>query len=286
MTPGEPMSRHPERGMTWTLALACLLALPLAAAELKPETVAAFDRYVAATEQRIQRELEGGPFLFVDELPEPQRQEQQARLKQGEVLIRKLETSDGGKKLEAPDALVHHWVGLVFIPGATLDRTLAFVQDYDHHQQHYAPEVVRSRLLERQGDHFRIFYRLRKKKVITVVLNTEYDARFVRDSPTRAHSASYSTRIAEVENAGEPGEREKPIGHDGGFMWRLDTWWRFEERDGGVYVQCEAVSLTRDVPTGLGWLIKPFITGIPKESLQFTLGKTREGAHRQASGLR
>jgi hypothetical protein len=49
-----------------------------------------------------------------------------------------------------------------------------------------------------------------------------------------------------------------------------------EERDGGVYVQNEAVTLTRDIPTGLGWLIEPFVTGIPQETLKLTLEATRK----------
>ena len=87
-----------------------------------------------------------------------------------------------------------------------------------------------------------------------------------------------ATRIAEVADADQPGEHEKPIGQDGGFLWRLNSYWRFEEKDNGVYVEVESISLTRDIPTGLGWLIKPFITGIPRESLLMTLGSMRTAA--------
>src|SRR5205807_8610257 len=93
-----------------------------------------------------------------------------------------------------------------------------------------------------------------------------------------AYSRSVSTRIAEVVDPGQPGEREKPVGHDGGFLWRLNSYWRFVERDGGVFVECESISLTRDIPTGLGWMIGPFVTSIPKESLEHTLGSTRSAA--------
>jgi hypothetical protein len=82
-------------------------------------------------------------------------------------------------------------------------------------------------------------------------------------------------RIAEVENPGKSDEREKPPGDDGGYLWRMETWWRMEERDGGVYVQSEVASLTRDIPTGLGWLVGPFVTSIPRETLVFTLEATR-----------
>jgi hypothetical protein len=79
-----------------------------------------------------------------------------------------------------------------------------------------------------------------------------------------------------VENPGKSDEREKTPGDDGGFLWRMETWWRMEERDGGVYVQSEVVSLTRDIPIVLSWMIKPFVTSIPKETLTATLEATRK----------
>jgi len=85
-----------------------------------------------------------------------------------------------------------------------------------------------------------------------------------------------AVRIAQVENAGKSDEREKTPGDDDGFLWRMETWWRMIEGDGGVYVQSEVVSLTRDIPAGLAWLIGPFVTSIPKESLAFTLEATRK----------
>jgi hypothetical protein len=141
---------------------------------------------------------------------------------------------------------------------------------------YYAPDVERSKIESRAGDHFRIFLRFRRHKVITVVLNTEHDVDYFHDAPGRAHSRSSAVRIAEVENAGKSDEREKTPGDDGGYLWRMETWWRMEERDGGVYVQSEVASLTRDIPTGFGWMIGPFVTGIPKETLTFTLEATRK----------
>ena len=135
--------------------------------------------------------------------------------------------------------------------------------------------MERSKIESREGEHFRVFLRFRRRKVISVVLNTEHDVHYYRDTPGRAHSRSSAVRIAEVENPGSSDEREKQPGEDGGYLWRMETWWRMEERDGGVYVQSEVASLTRDIPTGLGWLIGPFVTSIPKETLLFTLESTR-----------
>jgi hypothetical protein len=246
-------------------------------AELRPKTVEAFDRYVQLTEARINGEVtQTDKFLYVDGLPPDRRSQVLAALKRGEIFMARLETLDtSGHKIEAPEAIIHHWLGAVFVPGANLQQTITLVQDYNRHQEIYKPEVVRSRLLTHQGNDFTIYYRLRKKKVITVTLNTNHDVHYFPVDSTRWYSRSYSTRIAEVANADTPNEHEKPIGHDSGFLWRINSYWKFEEKEGGVYIECESISLTRDIPTGLGWLIKPFVTSIPRESLEMTMGSTR-----------
>jgi hypothetical protein len=245
--------------------------------ELTPKTVGAFDRYVRLTEARINGEVsQTDKFLYVDGLPPARLAEVLAALKRGEVFMERLQTLDAsGQKIEAPNAIIHHWLGTVFVPGANLRETIALVQGYNRHQDIYKPEVVRSRLLTHQGNDFTIYYRLRKKKVITVTLNTNHDVHYFPLDSTRWYSRSYSTRIAEVADADTPNEREKPVGHDDGFLWRINSYWKFEEKDAGMYIECESISLTRDIPTGLGWLIKPFVTSIPKESLEMTMGSTR-----------
>jgi hypothetical protein len=265
--------------------LAILLALQLPGAQtggvtnvgLKPETAQAFDRYVQLTEARIKSEVsQTEKFLYVDGLDEPRRSQVLAALKRGEIFMERLQTlGPAGQNIEAPNAIIHHWLGAVFVAGANLRETITLMQDYNHHQDIYRPEVVRSRLLSRQGNDFKIYYRLRKKKIITVTLNTNHDVHYFPVDSTHWYSRSYSTRIAEVANADTPNEHEKPIGHDGGFLWRINSYWKFEEKDGGVYIECESISLTRDIPTGLGWLIRPFVTSIPKESLEMTMGSTR-----------
>jgi hypothetical protein len=247
-----------------------------APAKLHSETVAAFDRYVHLTEERNEAGLKlGSALLWIDSLSAAQRTEDYAALKRGEVQIEQLSTLDLGKPISCPGGMIHHWVGVVFIPGAKLDDVLAILEDYDHQSTYYSPDVERSKIESRDGDHFRVFLRFRRHKVITVVLNTEHDVHYFHDAPGRAHSRSSAVRIAEVENPGARAEREKQPGDDGGFLWRMETWWRMEQRDGGVYVQSEAASLTRDIPTGLGWLVGPFVTSIPKETLLFTLEATR-----------
>jgi hypothetical protein len=248
------------------------------AEQLKSETVAAFNHYVELSEQQMASK----PFLSVDGLSPHEREAALDQLKRGEVITERLQTLEQGKTVPIPGGLVHHWIGTVFIPDVSLAQTLTFLEDYDNQSKFYAPEVQRSKLISRNGDDFKIFLRLRKTKVVTVILNTEYDVHYVLLDAERASSTSRSTRIAEVKNAGKPNESEKPVGDDSGFLWRLNSYWRFLQRDGGVYVQLEAISLTRDIPTGLGWLIGPFVTSIPKESLVFTLTQTREALERSS----
>jgi hypothetical protein len=246
-------------------------------ADLEPKTLEAFNRYIQVTEARIDKEVtRPGAFLYIEGLPEPKRSETLASIHKGDIYMDRLQTQDAsGSDIDAPDGLIHHWIGAVFIPEATLRQVLDLVEDYDHHQDVYKPEVVRSRSIRHEGNDYQIYYRLRKKKVITVTLNTNHDVRYFPMDATHCRSRSIATRIAEVADADHPGEHEKPIGHDGGFLWRINSYWRFEEKDGGVYVEVESISLTRDIPTGLGWLIRPFVTSIPRESLLMTLGSTR-----------
>jgi hypothetical protein len=257
------------------------LSVPLPAAEpapqLEPATREAFEKYVRLTDERNTAELiRGTDLLWIDELRNEQRSEAYAALRSGQVKVNKLETTENGRAFPCPGGLIHHWVAVIFIPGVTLEDVLSIVQDYDHHAIYYAPDVERSRILERDGDHFRVFLRFRRHKVITVVLDTEHDVHYFRDAPERAHSRSSATRIAEVENLGKSNEREKTPGDDGGYLWGMETWWRMLERDGGVYVQSEVASLTRDIPAGLGWLVGPFVNSIPRETLTFTLDATRK----------
>jgi hypothetical protein len=259
------------------LVMACL---PLEAAprvELRPATNAAYDRYVALTDQRNNGELKTGQhLLWIDSLTEADRAKGYAELKQGQIKMNKLDTRDGGAEIAVPDGMVHHWVGLAFIPGAHVDDVLGILEDYNRQSIYYAPDVVESRIESRDGDHFRVLLRFRRHKVVTVVLDTVHDVRYFRDSPTLAHSRSSTVRISQVDNAGKKDERDRPPGNDDGFLWRMDTWWRVVERDGGCYVQSEVVSLTRDIPTGVAWLVRPFVTSIPEESLAFTMEATRK----------
>ena len=232
------------------------------AADLKPATVAAFDRYIQQTEQRLNQRK---TFLWADESPERRR-----RVHSGEVVV---EPSGAKPLLEVTDGLIHDWVGAVFVPGVNLATTIGHVEDYDHSRTHHR-EVMESHVISRHGNDFLVSMRLVKKKVITVVLDSEHDVRYFPIDATHYRSQSRTVKIAEVDNPGKRDEKELPPGTGHGFLWKLYTYWRFQERDGGTWIECEAISLTRDIPTGLGWLIEPIIRSLPRESLENTLRET------------
>jgi len=239
-------------------------------------TVKEFRDYVSKVEAGNKEALSKGAFLWIDELPEPEKTRAYEKLKHGGVEMRRLGKADEEGARKIPGGMIHDWEGMVFIPGVKLDRVLGVLQDYDKHSQYYAPDVEKAKIESREGDHFRVYMRFRRKKIVTVVLNTEQDVTYFRDSAIREHSRSSAVRIREVANPGTKEEKEKSPEEENGFLWQMETWWRMEERDGGVYVQNEAVTLTRDIPAGLGWLIGPYVTSIPKETLEFTMNATRE----------
>jgi hypothetical protein len=263
------------RKLTLLLCLLAVATAVIAAADLTPATSAAFDRYARLTEQRINAEVGGtGAFLWIDSLPK-HRTEVLPGLKQGGVIIERLRTQEGSKDIPVPDGLIHHWVGTVFVPNVGVKDAVALMQDYDRHSNYFAPAIARSKLLEHTGNQFRVALRFHVKKIITVTMDTDNEAEFFHPAPDRAHSRIRSMRVSEVIDAGTPQEKTKAKGEENGFMWNLNTYWRFLERDGGTFIQCESITLTRDVPFALAWIIRPIVTQMPKESLTFTLAKAR-----------
>ncbi len=265
--------------LTGSAAIGCLAlagAATAAAVELKPETVLAFDRYVQLTEERMRAEVDGeAPFLRIDRLDPAERGEVLARLRAGEVVVERLRTRAGGDEVDIPSGMVHHWIGTVLIPGVGLDRTIAMVQDYDRYPAIYAPDVRASAIRERDGNRFRVYLRLYTKRILTWVADTEHSVEYVPVGDTRMHVPSRSTRILEIENPDTPRERTKPEGNDRGFAWRLNNYCSFEERDEGTLMQCESITLTRGIPFLVGVVMRPFVTGVPREKLTATLEAAR-----------
>jgi opacity protein-like surface antigen len=271
------------------LALAAVSLSPAApasdmvSADLRPPTVAAWDDYVRVVEARVETELQTAkPFLVLERLPQAERQKAAASLAAGSVFITRVPGPNlKGPASDIPGGLVHHWLGVVQVPGVRVDDVLAFVQRYDDSPR-YFQDVIASKLGSRDGDVFEVDLKLRREKSVlgyrvSKVYNTTHRVVYRRLDPTHAASRSVTTRIAEVEDAGQPGERERPVGQDAGYLWRLNSYWRFVETDGGVTVECESISLSRGIPTGIGWIAGPIVEAIARESVEQTLGSIRKG---------
>jgi hypothetical protein len=239
------------------------------AADLTQATVDAFDRYITQTEQRLDPRFRGRHFLSETETPEWRQ-----RLKREAPIIQSAQTNG---IVAVKGGLIQDWTGAIFIPDVSLKRTLSIVQDYDHHKDFYKPEVADAKIRSRQGDDFQVYMRIVKSKLLlSDVLNTEHDIRFTTVDPHRVYSRAYSRRIAEVADAGKPGEHELEVGKDRGFLWRIYGYWFFEESDGGVYVTCESITLTRDLPFALGKILGPILRELPGESVRNSLEQTRK----------
>ncbi len=246
------------------------MASTVRSVHLKQQTMESFASYIRDAEAAMEQNLDAfESFLWSDASPARAQQ-----VRGGEIVA---EFWSGQGPVKVPNGLIHDWIGAALIAGATVKNVLAMVQNYDNHKSIYKPEVIASKLIRRQGSDFQIYLRLLKKKIVTVVLDTDHDVHYRHANGTRWICCSRSTRIAEVESAGTPEEQVRPPDTGHGFLWRLHSYWRFQERDDGVVVECRAVSLTRDVPFGLAWVIEPVIQKLPKESLINTLQATRHG---------
>ncbi|MGP0072555.1 MAG: hypothetical protein ACLPWF_11565 [Bryobacteraceae bacterium] len=232
-----------------------LLLVTIPFAHLTPEATAAFDGYVQQAEARMMSYPVRDPAL-----------------RRGEPRV---EAQEAARAVNAPGAMIQDWVGTMFLPGASLSQVQSVLRDYANYKNYYRPKVIESRELSHSGDDYDVLLRMYEKHILTVVLNSTYHIRY--EMPDAQHLAviSRSTHIGELKDPYKSYTDEVPQSEDSGFLWRLNSYWRFEAADGGVYARCEAISLSRDVPPGLGWMLKGFLENFPKESMKNTLRGTK-----------
>lgn len=240
----------------------------LSAAELKTETISAFDRHLAATETRFTASLQGNQPLWFDA---PQVSQQ---LRGGASVVRPIQ---GNGLIPVKGGLIQHWSGAVFVPKATLKSALIVAQDYPTHPNIYSPEIGAAKVRSHQSDQFNVYMRYVKSKLfLSAVFNSEHRVDYQTVDATRVWCRDLTTRIAEVNDAGKPNEKELPVGKDRGLLWGLGSFRLFHERDGGIMLSTETISLSRDIPFGMGKVMAPFVENLPGESLQMSLDKTRK----------
>lgn len=255
---------------SFALSVTLLLAYPrIGCAEVPSAALSAFNAYAGSVESRLTQQRR----LPVESSSQARSHTPaEARLRQGELIIEKLnpEVDD-----QPEGALLHDWRGTAFVPGATVADFESLMKNFQAYPQRFAPQVTTAMILyprvQPVPNHFTATMRIRQKHVITVVIDATYDVRYGLFDPHHGYSISRSTRIAEVADAGTSNERALGPDEDHGFLWRLNTYWNYEERDGGLYIQIESISLTRGIPPGLAWAIGPFVESVPRESLEFTL---------------
>lgn len=256
-------------------AIAAAWASP-ASAQMSPEMGTAWNRYVAAVEREREDQHQSASadrFLAMDY--GPRASDDRRAVMSGQIVVDSVEsTIAGGRSINVPDAMVHRWRGAVFLPNVTIEGLLARLETAPPADE----DVLQSAVLSRGHDEMRVFMRLRRRKVVTVVYNTEHDVRFERVSPLRATSRSVATRIAEVRDSARPDDTEYAPGDDHGFLWRLNAYWRYEQVPGGVIAECESISLSRSVPLLLRPILGPVVKGVARESLERTLNALRSYA--------
>lgn len=260
------MSERKQGGCrSWTAAgLLLFLAAPVwVAAQPTSAATTAFNSYIERVETRLdaQHRAVGGFLAPVDF----------ARLRRGDLIIDQL-TSGAGAEL--PGALLHDWRGTAFIAGGKAVDFEQLMKDFNAYPKVYSPQVLTARILEHDGDHFKTTMRVRQKHVLTVVMDATYDITFGRLDAQHGYSITRSMQIAEIDSPGTAHERALGPGEEHGFLWQMNTYWSYEERDGGLYIQIESVTLSRSIPIGLGWAIGPFIESVPRDSVEFTLRAT------------
>lgn len=258
---------------------ACLLVLLLcfigtATAQLNttlaPETNAAFERYIAAAEPKIlEQARSNAPLPLLG-------QQAITKVRAGELVLRGISEQNGHP---VPNGLIHDWIGAIFLPGASVDKVAPLLQDFGAHKRYY-PEIIDSKLLETNGHEARGSWTLRKKKIITVVLRADLDSLYRPVGANHGYIVSRSRPLIEVTDYGTPKQGQYPAGQGHGFLWRFNGYWTLHQVNDGVYAECRVVSLSRDVPTGLGWIVSPFVRSMPRESLEATLKNTKEAVRK------
>lgn len=240
--------------------------------------LSAFNSYSAAVESRLVQQHESQNRFLAPYSGDPKIDEQ--RLRSGEAIIVRV-TDPISSSLHAglAGAMLHHWRGTAFAPKATAVDFERLMRDFNSYPQHFAPQVVQAEVCSERGNSIEAWIRIRQKHVITVVMDTTYEVTFGQLDIRHGYSISRSTRIDEIASPGTHAEHRQSATEEHGFLWRLNTYWSYEEREGGLYLQIEAVSLTRSIPSGLGWAIGPYIESIPRESMEFTLNSARQALH-------
>jgi hypothetical protein len=239
-------------------------------ATLKQDTVNAWDDYVRNVQIRMQQRLApGNAFLWIDESPATA-----AKVMRGQIVA-----APAGPQIPAkvPDGLVHHWIGAAFIPNVEINDVLCVTRDYGRYREFYRPSVIESRALRssKMVDQFSMVL-MNRAFFSQTALEGNYQTSYTRVDDRRLYSVSITTSMREIVDYGSPGQHLLPENQGMGLIWRGYSITRLEERDGGVYIETEVLALSRDIPTGLRWLVEPIVRHTSRDALTTALRQTRD----------
>lgn len=235
-------------------------------AEVSASAWTGSDEYLRSVERRLagqHRQTAG----FVA-LPAP---DALVRVRRGEIIIEKITPS-----ASVSGGLLHHWRATAFVPGAGVEQIERLLADFRSYPRLYGPDVEAATLLGQVANRSAVRLRVRQKHLLTVSLDTTYDVEVSRLDAAHGYSLSRSTRIDELDASGRPLSPQS----EHGFLWRQNTYWTYAAQDGGLLLQVESISLSREIPAGLGWAVRPFVESVPRSSLEFTLRRTMQALAR------
>jgi len=245
-------------------------------ANLKTETLKAWEEYVDAVNAQMQERLVADhPFLLSDEDPELA-----AKLRSGEIVV-----SPAGPHIpkRVPSGLIHDWNGEAFIPNATLHDVLPVVRGYRCYKEAYKPAVIDSRVITASESEDEFYMLLMNKSLVAkTALDSDFRSSYLRVNDQRWYSVSESTRIQEIAAYGTDGQHMLPEDEGTGLIWKTYSITRFEERDGGVYVELEAIVLSRDIPFLLRYVVSPIVRRVSREALMTSLRQTQDAVRSAA----
>jgi hypothetical protein len=248
-----------------TAFCAALCNLPAVAAP-PAATLKAFDRYAAVVENRIHADSPTANFLRI--LPD---ESKRARVRKGEVLVESAQALGVRPDIAIPHGQIQHWVGAAFLQDATLDGVLPRLRNYNNRSRYMMPEIIASQLTDRQGDVFQVYLRLVEKAIVSGVFDLNLRVVYETEGTDRLAIESRSVSVVAVSDASAP---VGSAGRDQGLLWALNHYWRILQMDGGLYIECEALVLSRPTPFMFGWIARPVIARAARESLIRTIHGT------------
>jgi hypothetical protein len=260
----------------WIVAFGLTLSVAQAAS-LKPEAAKAWDDYIEGASRGIQERANApASFLQIDAAPAVA-----AKVQRGQIVVSPAAPHIPKK---VPSGLIHDWIGTAFLPNTKIKDVVAIVRDYPKYTEVYAPHVLKSSLISagETVDQFSVVL-INKSVLSKTALDCDYETTFVRVDDRRMYSITQAKRIQEIADYGTPKEHTLPEGEGTGLIWRLYSVSRFEERGEGLYVETEAMALSRDIPSALRLLVEPIVRRVSREALETALRQTANAAHASGS---